>query len=114
MTQMDFEPEQNYWLQKLADDLVVSGLPLDRRRPVHAVLDRRRPQDAELRRQVVGEPLDDDRVAPEREMIAMRLVRADGDEQSGIVGQDPGDLGRRQLFQPAGPASREGRSHRSD
>jgi tyrocidine synthetase-3 len=34
---MDFEQEQNYWLQKLAGDLVVSGLPLDHHRPVRTL-----------------------------------------------------------------------------
>ena len=32
MTQMDFEQDQNYWLEKLAGDLVVTSLPLDHRR----------------------------------------------------------------------------------
>src|SRR5258706_6018287 len=39
---MDFEQEQNYWLQKLAGDLIVSGVPLDHRRPVHAVTNKER------------------------------------------------------------------------
>src|SRR5215218_2192116 len=42
MTQIDFEQEQNYWLQKLAGDLIVSGLPLDHRRPVRAVTNKER------------------------------------------------------------------------
>src|SRR5215510_265907 len=42
MTQMDFEQEQNYWLQKLGGDLNVSGLPLDHRRPLHLVANKER------------------------------------------------------------------------
>src|SRR5215213_814541 len=33
----DFEQEQNYWLQKLSGDLMVTSLPLDHHRPARAV-----------------------------------------------------------------------------
>ena len=39
---MDFEQDQNYWLQKLAGDLVVTSLPLDHRRPLRAITDKER------------------------------------------------------------------------
>jgi tyrocidine synthetase-3 len=42
MTPMDFEQDQNYWLQKLAGDLVVTSLPLDHRRPLRTVTQKER------------------------------------------------------------------------
>jgi len=39
---MDFEQEQNYWLQKLSGNLVVTSLPLDQHRPAHAVTNKER------------------------------------------------------------------------
>ena len=38
----DFEQDQNYWLQKLAGDLVVTSLPLDQHRPARAVTNKER------------------------------------------------------------------------
>ena len=39
---MDFEQDQNYWLQKLAGDLSVTSLPLDYRRPLRTVTSKER------------------------------------------------------------------------
>ncbi len=38
----DFEQDQNYWLEKLAGDLIVTSLPLDHRRPARAVRNKER------------------------------------------------------------------------
>src|SRR5690349_11350160 len=38
----DFEQDQNYWLQKLAGDLVVTSLPLDHYRSVRPVTSKER------------------------------------------------------------------------
>src|SRR5215213_8285184 len=38
----DFEQEQNYWLQKLSGDLMVTSLPLDHHRPARAVTNKDR------------------------------------------------------------------------
>ena len=38
----DFEQEQNYWLQKLSGDLMVTSLPLDHHRPARAVTNKER------------------------------------------------------------------------
>ena len=42
MTHTDFEQDQNYWLKKLAGDLVVTSLPLDHHRPLHTVTNKER------------------------------------------------------------------------
>lgn len=39
---MDFEQDQNYWLQKLAGDLVITSLPLDHHRPLRIVTQKER------------------------------------------------------------------------
>ena len=42
MTSMDFEQDQNYWLQQLAGDLVITSLPLDQHRPLRTVTEKER------------------------------------------------------------------------
>ena len=42
MTPMNFEQDQNYWLQKFAGDLVVTSLPLDHHRSARAVTEKER------------------------------------------------------------------------
>lgn len=39
---MEFDQDQNYWLEKLAGDLVVTSLPLDHHRPLHTVTNKER------------------------------------------------------------------------
>jgi hypothetical protein len=55
------------------------------RRSVHAIFYSWRPQHLELGGQVVCEPLDDDRVAAEREMWAVLFGRPDRDDQPRIA-----------------------------
>ncbi len=54
---------------------------------VDPVLDRRGPQNSELRREVIGEVLDDERVAPKGEMGTMLLAGPDGNDEPRIAQQ---------------------------
>ena len=64
--------------RRIAD---VSALGVD----VHAVLDRRRAKHAEFSRQVVGEALDDDRIAAEWKMRTVLLTGADRHNETRIL-----------------------------
>src|SRR5204862_5305871 len=66
---------------------------------VHAVFDRRSAQDVEARREIVGQPLDDDRVASQRQMGAVLLAGADRHQEAGIALQDEADVVGRQRLQ---------------
>src|SRR5438876_310939 len=57
----------------------------ERRGGVDAVFDRRRAQDLEGRREVVGETLDDERVAAERQVGAVLLAGPHRHEEAGIA-----------------------------
>src|SRR5439155_301032 len=65
----------------------------------HAVFDRRSAQDVGARREIVGQPLDDDRVASQRQMGAVLLAGADRHQEAGIALQDEADVVGRQRLQ---------------
>ena len=70
--------------------------------PVGGVFDRRGPQDAEARGQIVGEPLDEDRVDAQRQVRAVLFGRPDGDDQRRPPSKAAGHLGRDQFLEPPG------------
>jgi hypothetical protein len=61
---------------------------------VHTVLDGGGAQDLQFGGKVVGEPFNDHRVAPHREMSAVRLAGADRYENPGIRGEGVPDVVR--------------------
>jgi hypothetical protein len=69
-------------------------------RGVHSVLERRRAKDAELRRQVIHQAFDDQRIAAEWEMGAMLLARTHGNQQPRVAGQRFGDFCGAQFLEP--------------
>src|SRR5438105_966262 len=85
-------------VQRLAAHRGVAGV-----RPlgggVHAVFDGRGAQDVEAGREIVGQPLDDDRVASQREMGAVLLAGADRHQEAGIALQDEADFVGHQRLQ---------------
>jgi len=62
---------------------------------VDAVLDGGSAENLESRGEVVGEPLDDDRVATKGEMWPMLLCGTDGNDESGVPVETRPDVSRR-------------------
>src|SRR6476660_7706718 len=75
-----------------------------------AVLDGRCPENPELGRQIVGQVLDDDRIAPQRQMRSVLLGRAHRDDQARPLLQPLPHGARGHLFNAPGLS---GLSHRA-
>src|SRR5687767_8874582 len=68
---------------------------------IDAVFERRGAQHAELRREIVGEMIDDDRVAADREVQPVLLARPDRDDQPRVLGEYRGDVTGVHFLEPA-------------
>ena len=80
---------------------------------VHSVLDCGSAQHSIFRREVVGEPLGNERRRSDRQVRTVLLTRPDRHDESGILGQDRRDLSGSHLFEPArrGRGGGEGDGH---
>jgi hypothetical protein len=87
-------------VQRLAAERGISGVPA-LGRDVDAVLKGRRTQHAELGREVVGEPLDDDGVAAQRLVRPVLLARSDRDDHPRVAREHGCHLGWAHFLQPA-------------
>src|SRR5438046_4107851 len=67
----------------------------------HTVVDRGCKQDVEGGREIIGQALDDDGIASQRQMGAVLRAGAHGDEEAGIALEDEADLVRNQSLEMA-------------
>ena len=69
---------------------------------VNAVLERGGAKDLQFCREVVDQSVDDDGVAPQGQVRAVRLAGANGNQKPGIAAQGLGDFARLQFLDPQG------------